>query len=166
MNKPSLHILHHLPQITQRLRFQSHDRSGYRRFDVDLHPQVDLVVFSQPLDHMIDHVSRVGAMCGQPGAAGNEHHPRLLAGDIDPAGTPPPRGKVTLPVGAETAQVAKRGIERLIGLEQPHAPVSEVGKLRHGRRPHRLPHIFELNKLGDLISFQRYHRFPPSVCDW
>ncbi len=106
-------------------------------------------------------------MGGKPGTASDQHHPRLLAGDIDPAGTPPPRRKVTLPIGAEAAQIAKWGIERLIGLEQSHAPVSKVRELRHGCGPYRLPQVFEPDKLGNLINliglYRYYHRFPPYI---
>ncbi len=117
-----------------------------------------------PLDQIIDQVSGMGAMGGKPHTASDEHHPRLLLGYIDPAGAPPPRREVTLPVGAEAAQVAKRGIERLIGLEQSHTPVSKVRDPRQGRGPYRLPQVFGPDNLGGLFGFYRYyHHVPPYV---
>ena len=94
------------------------------RFYQYLVTQIDFIVPAMFLNQIVKHMAGMTTVSRHAHAARQEHNPGLLSGDIDAASTPLITSKVAFAIGAEAAQITHRSIKRLIGLHQPHIPVS------------------------------------------
>ena len=159
MYQLTLRVFHGCPKVLQRFRLQPQDQPDVGGLHGHVAAQVDLEIFAVVFDQMVDDVPGVSAVGRKPRAAGLEHHPALLAGDIDAASAPPPRRQVALPVGTEAADVAERRIPGFVRLHQPHVPVPQIGDARHRRLPHRLPGIAGPDGLFDPLPLPGLLRF-------
>ena len=77
------------------------------------------------LDQVLDQFPRMTGVGCSTDAGGEEHDPRLLSRERDPAGSPFPPGEVALAVRAEAAEVAERHVERAVAAEQAPVPISQ-----------------------------------------